>query len=155
VTGEPLPARASRAWRVAFRVLYQILRLADPLIRSALALGVPGLDGIVRVTVPGRHTGRPRRTLLTLLSVDGAWYLGHPNGPTAWTLNADAAGWLTIDPPTLTGPRVALTRLPPGPERDTVIRATWSQQPFPGNVIYRAARRHVAAVGVYYRLIPG
>jgi hypothetical protein len=35
-----------------------------------------------------------------------------------------------------------------------VIRATVHQQPFPGNVFYRAAQRHIAAVGVYHRLEP-
>ena len=155
MTGQPLDARESAAWRIAFRVLYRFLRLTDPLIRSALAVGTPGLDGIVRITVPGLQTGRPRRTLLTLLTVGDRWYLGHPNGDAAWVRNAEAAGWLEVDPPPAAGPRVAVRRLPPGPERDAVIRATWTQQPFPGNVIYRAARRHIAAVGVYFRLEPG
>ena len=35
-----------------------------------------------------------------------------------------------------------------------MIRATWTQQPFPANLLYRAAGRHVAAVGVYHRLDP-
>ncbi len=152
---EPLEPRESRFWRVAFRILYRFLRLTDPFIRSAIAMRAPGLDGIVRITVPGRRSGRTRRTLLTLLSVDGAWYLGHPNGETPWTLNAQSTGWLEVDPPPVAGPRVIVTRLAAGPERDAVIRATWSQQPFPGNLIYRAARRHIAAVGVYFRLEPG
>ena len=41
--------------------------------------------------------------------------------------------------------------LPRGPERDRAILAT-GQHPFPGNLIYRLARRHVRAVGRYYRL---
>ena len=53
-----------------------------------------------------------------------------------------------------TGPRYAVVPLRPGPERDAVIRATWTQQPFPANLLYRAAARHVAAVGTYYRLDP-
>jgi hypothetical protein len=155
VTAEPLLPRESAAWRLAFRVLYRFLRLADPLIRSALTVGTPGLDGIVRITVPGARSGRPRRTLLTLLTVGDAWYLGHPNGDASWVRNAEAAGWLDIDPPPAAGSRVAVHRLGFGPERDAVIRATWTQQPFPGNVIYRAARRHIAAVGVYFRLETG
>ena len=150
-----LPARESRAWRFAFRVFYRLLRLLDPLVRSALALGLPGLDGVVRITVPGRRSGRPRRTLLTLLRIGDTWYLGHPNGATGWTRNAEAAGWLEIDPPTAAGRRVTVSRLPSGPERDAVIRATWTQQPFPGNLIYRAACRHIAAVGVYFQVTPG
>jgi hypothetical protein len=68
--------------------------------------------------------------------------------------NGEAAGWVEVDPARSRGARQRLVRLPPGPERDAVIRATWSQQPFPADVLYRAARRHVAAVGVYHRLEP-
>jgi hypothetical protein len=146
--------RASVAWRLVFRVSYRIIRFADPLVRSALALGVRGLDGVVRISGPGRVTGRTRRTLVTLLHVDGAWYIGHPNGPTGWTRNAEAAGWVDVDPPGAAGSRFAVHRLVPGRERDAVIRATWTQQPFPANLLYRAATRHVTAVGVFFRLEP-
>lgn len=146
--------RASAAWRLVFRVSYRIIRFAEPLVRWALAVGLPGLDGVVRISVPGRVTARTRRTLVTLLHVDGAWYIGHPNGSTGWTRNAEAAGWVEVDPPGPDGPRFAVHRLPAGPERDAVIGATWSQQPFPANLLYRAAARHVAAVGVYFRLEP-
>jgi hypothetical protein len=151
---EVVRPHASAAWRIVFRVSYRLIRLADPLIRSAIALGWPPLDGIVRISVPGRATGRTRRTLLTLLHVEGAWYVGHPNGSAAWTVNAEAAGWIDVDPPGAAGPRFAVRRLPGGSERDAVIRATWTQQPFPANLLYRAAARHVTAVGVYFRLEP-
>jgi hypothetical protein len=36
-------------------------------------------------------------------------------------------------------------------ERESVIRAT-GQQPFPGNLSYRLGRRHIRAVGVFFRL---
>jgi hypothetical protein len=146
--------RASVAWRLVFRISYRIIRLADPLIRSVVALGWPPLDGIIRISVPGRASGRPRRTLVTLLHVEGAWYVGHPNGSAAWTRNAEAAGWVEVDPPGVGGPRFTVHRLDRGPERDAVIRTTWTQQPFPANLLYRAAARHVAAVGVYLRLEP-
>ena len=149
-----LPARRSTFWSLAFRAGYRILRILDPLIRSALANGLPGLDGVVELRTVGRRTGRPHRTLLTLLTVDDRWYVGHPNGSAAWIRNAEAAGWVEIDPAGPRGPRFAAVRLPAGAERDAVIRAAWSQQPFPANLIYRAARRHVAAVGVYHRLDP-
>jgi hypothetical protein len=136
--------------------MYRFLRIVDPLIRSALALGMPGLDGIVSVSVAGRRTARRRQTLLTLLTVDGRWYIGHPNGDTGWTRNAAAAGEVEIEPaPGAVGTRpFRVTRLPAGDERDRVIAATRTQQPFPGNVIYSAARRHIEAVGVYFRLEP-
>ena len=134
--------------------MYRFLRLLDPLIRSWIALGGPGLDGVVEIRAPGRRTGRERSILVTILQVDGRWYAGHPNAETAWTANALAAGEVSIDPPSADGDRFTVRRLAPGPERDAVIRATWTQQPFPANLIYRAARRHVAAVGVYHRFDP-
>jgi hypothetical protein len=126
----------------------------DPIVRSYLALGLPGLDGVVRISVVGRRTGRPRRTLVTLLHVGGEWYVGHPNGRTGWTRNAEAAGTIEIDPAPggIGGRSFAVTRLPAGPERTAVIAATRTQQPFPGNLIYRAAARHIEAVGVYFRI---
>jgi len=154
VTLPPLPARRSTAWAITFRVMYRGLRLLDPLIRSALASGSPGLDGVVRLRYVGRRTGRSRRTLVTILTVDGRWYVGHPNGPAAWVRNVESAGVVEIEPPGALGSRFGVVTLEPGPERDAVIRATWTQQPFPANLIYRAARRHVAAVGVYHRLEP-
>ena len=154
MTPPPLPARRSAAWAVAFRVMYRGLRLLDPLIRSALAIGLPGLDGVVDLRYTGRQSGRARRTLVTLLDVDGRWYAGHPNGPAGWVRNVEASGSVEIEPAGAQGSRFAVRRLASGSERDAVIRATWTQQPFPANLIYRAARRHVAAVGVYYRLEP-
>jgi deazaflavin-dependent oxidoreductase (nitroreductase family) len=151
----PLPARRSRVWAVVFRVSYRFIRLLDPLIRSWIANGAPGLDGIVELRTVGRRTGRPRRTLVTLLRVDDRFYVGHPNGTAAWLTNLLAAGWVDVEPPGAAGPRYAVDRLPPGPERDGVIRATWTQQPFPANLLYRVARRHVAAAGEYVRLVPG
>jgi len=49
---------------------------------------------------------------------------------------------------------VRAERLPDGDERDAVILATAHQQPFPGNLLYRAARPHILAVGAYFRLEP-
>ena len=144
----------SRFWRVALRLMYRFLRLMDPMIRAARARGAPGADGFVELKVPGRRSGRPRTTLLTLLSVGDEQYLGHPNGDTGWTRNVEAAGVVQIDPPGVYGGRFSAVRLQPGPERDAVITATRSQQPFPANLVYRAASRHIAAVGVYFRLVP-
>ncbi len=134
--------------------MYRFLRLTDPLIRSWRANGLAGLDGVVEVSISGRTSGRSRATLLTLLNVGGEWYLGHPNGETEWTRNAEAAGIVRIDPPAAHGSEFGVVRLTPGPERDAVISATRIQQPFPANLVYRAASRHIAAVGVYFRLVP-
>jgi hypothetical protein len=134
--------------------MYRGLRLIDPLVRSLVASGGPGLDGVVELRYVGRRTGKARHTLATVIDVDGRWYLGHPNGPAGWVRNVEAAGFVEIEPPSAQGSRFAVVRLAPGPERDAVIRATWKQQPFPANLLYRAAGRHVAAVGVYDRLEP-
>jgi hypothetical protein len=92
--------------------------------------------------------------MMTLLSLGGRWYVGHPNGEASWVRNIEAAGWVDIEPPGRHGPRFRVDRLTLGPERDAVIRATVRQQPFPANLLYRAAQRHIAAVGVYHRLEP-
>ncbi len=146
-------SKGSSFWRTALRVMYRFIRLMDPMIRASRARGAPGTDGFVELKVIGRRTGWSRTTLLTLLSVDGQRYVGHPNGATQWTRNAEAAGVVQIDPPA-GGETFSVVRLPSGPERDAVIRATRAQQPFPANLVYRAASRHIAAVGVFFRLIP-
>ena len=149
-----LRPRRSAAWSFTFRFFYRIIRLLAPLVRSAVANGLPGVNGIVEVRSVGRRSGRPRWTLLTLLSHDGAWYIGHPNGTADWIRNAEAAGWVDVEPAGAHGARHAVHRVSEGPERDAVIRATVRQQPFPANLLYRAALRHIAAVGVYDRLDP-
>lgn len=153
-TAHPLRPRRSAAWSVVWRVSYRFIRLIDPLIRSWIANDLPGLGGTIEIRSVGRRSGLPRRALLTLLSVNGAWYVGHPNGEAAWVRNAEASGWVDVEPPGRHGPRFRAVRLVDGPERDGVIRATASQQPFPANLLYRAAQRHIAAVGVYHRLDP-
>lgn len=150
----PLRPRRSVAWHYGWRALYRIVRLIDPLIRSWIANGLPGLGGVVELRFVGRRSGRSRRILITLLSHDGRWYVGHPNGEASWVRNAEASGWVDIEPPGRHGPRFSVHRLPAGPERDAVIRGTVRQQPFPGNLFYRAAQRHIVAVGVYHRLDP-
>lgn len=150
----PLRPRRSAVWSGVFRVSYRLLRILDPLVRSAVANDVPGLSGVVELRTIGRRTGRRRRNMTTLLRHEGRWYIGHPNGEAAWIRNAEASGWVEIEPPGRDGPRFSVHRLEPGPERDSVIRATARQQPFPSNLLYRAARRHIAAVGVYHRLEP-
>jgi hypothetical protein len=134
--------------------LYRLLRLVDPLLRLGWRAGFPSFDRTIEVRVPGRRSGRERRTLVTLLTVEGVPYIGHPNGAAPWTRNVEASP--TIDLVDAAGRAEAYVAMPldEGPEREAVIRATWTQQPFPGNVIYAAARRHVGCVGVYFRLAP-
>ncbi|HEY7735589.1 MAG TPA: hypothetical protein VH813_02220 [Candidatus Limnocylindrales bacterium] len=144
----------SRAWSLYFRAQYRLLRVVDPILRWWWHRSLPGLGPIVDLHIPGRRTGRRYRTLLTLLAIDDRWYVGHPNGDAGWTRNLAAAGRATLVASDGSTRDVAPIRLYGGPEREAVIRATWSQHPLPGNLVYALARRHVRATGVYLRLVP-
>ena len=150
----PLRPRRSAVWSVIWPIAYRFVRLMDPWIRSWIANDLPGLNGIVELRHVGRRTGRARRTLVTLVTDGGRWYVGHPNGEAAWVRNGESSGWVDVEPSGVGGPRFSIHRLANGPERDAVIRATATQQPFPANLLYRAAQGHIAAVGVYHRLEP-
>ncbi|MFI5262533.1 MAG: hypothetical protein ACHQZR_08270 [Candidatus Limnocylindrales bacterium] len=135
---------------MAFRALYRTLGWLDPLL--ARWWGRFGLGNVVQVTIAGRRTGVPRRTLLGLLVAEGRWYVGHPNGSAQWTLNLERAdGHLLVSWPGQQPVPFVARLLPRGPERDRAILSTW-QHPFPGDLIYRVGRRQVRAVGRYYRL---
>jgi hypothetical protein len=146
--------RGNPAWRVTWRAAYALIRLLDPLIRSYTTLGLPGLDPIVELRIRGRRTGRERGVLVTLLPLGGRAYVGHPNGAASWIRNLEATGEATLlihgEPPT----PVRAIALRPGDERTAVIRATATLQPFPANLLYRAARGHILRVGRYVRLEP-
>jgi hypothetical protein len=145
-------ARASAAWWLSLRLFYRVLRLLDPILRMwwhAFGIGITA-----ELTVRGRHSGRQRSVLVGLLHVDRHQYVGHPNGPVDWTRNLAAAGEARLAQTPGISAMLRAVPLLDGPERDSVIAATARQQPFPGNLIYRAARRHITAVGVYFRLEP-
>ena len=139
--------RRSAFWSRWLPIQYRLIRLLDPLIRVQWR-GF-GLGNVVELRVVGRRTGRPRAVLLGLLRDGDRWFLGHPNGDVPWTLNLEAAGTAEIvfKPPAAV--RVRATRLPVGAIRDRAIAST-GQHVFPGNVIYRLARRHIRAVGTYF-----
>lgn len=134
-------------------VLYGVIGFLDPLIRSAWLASGLGLRNVVELRVVGRRTGTYRRVLLTLLRDDDQWFLGHPNGDVAWTLNLSAAGTADIvfrgSPPL----PVAGRRLDPGALRDRAIAST-GQHPFPANLLYRLARAHIRAEGVFFAIDP-
>lgn len=136
----------SRAARISFKALFLIApyRLVSPLARRIRRLPY------VELVVVGRSSGIERRTVVTLFEVAGQWYIGHPNGRSNWVRNIEAAGTATIvrrrEPQ-----HVKPVILPTGDEREAVVKAT-SRQPFPGNLVYRMGRNHVAAAGCYFRL---
>jgi hypothetical protein len=139
----------SRFWRRAFNLLYRILAFVDPLVRAFWRRF--GLGNVVELEIERRNGRGPRRRLLGLLRAGDRWYLGHPNGPAGWTRDLDAAEEGTLRWPDGTAAVVRPHLLEPGEEREAAIRAT-GQHPFPGNLVYRLARGHVRAVGVFYRL---
>ena len=143
------PAR-SPLWNATFRAAYFLLRVLDPLLRGAWAAG--GLGITSRLTVRGRVTGRERSVLVGLIQVDGRWYVGHPNGEVDWTANLRIAGRGRIAPRSDLPLDFRARPLGDGPERDAVIWATAHQQPFPANLLYRAARRHILREGRYFCL---
>lgn len=147
-----MTARRSTAWRLIFRAAYALIRLIDPILRWLWLSNRLGITS--RLTVRGRRTGRERAVLVGLISVDGSWYVGHPNGEVAWTVNLQEARAARIAPAPEAEIEVAARPLEASAERDAVIVAAGQQQPFPANVLYRAARRHILSDGRYFRLNP-
>jgi len=133
--------------------MYAYIKFMDPLIRASWRASGAGLRNVVELRVAGRRTGTYRRVLLTLLLDGDGWFLGHPNGDVSWTRNLEAAeeadlvfrGQLPL--------HVRARRLPEGEERDRAILAT-GQHPFPANIVYRLARRHIRAVGTFFAVEP-
>ncbi len=115
----------------------------------ASAPGLAGRSEIVtigRQHRPGAICGRP------LFVIDGQWYVGNPNGNAQWAQNLAASGSAVIVKGRVHA-RVTAFPLADGPERDRAIRAT-SRQPPPASLVYRLGRRHISAVGTYFRLEP-
>jgi hypothetical protein len=144
------PPRASRFWRRALPAMYALIKLVDPLVRVEWRSTGIGLGNVVELRVAGRRSGRYRSVLLTLLRDGERWFLGHPNGHVAWTLNLEAAGTADLKLPRSVPMLVRARRLE-GADVDAPIRL-FDQHPFPGNLVYRAARAHIRAVGVYFEI---
>jgi hypothetical protein len=132
-----------------FLVLYRFLQVIDPLVR--LGWRWFGLGNVVELVTPGHRSGHRRSVLIGLLRSDGRWFVGHPNGWAAWTRNLEVAGAASLRFAPTRSVSVRARLLPPGPDRDRAITAT-GQHPFPGNLIYRLARRHIRAAGVFFEL---
>jgi deazaflavin-dependent oxidoreductase (nitroreductase family) len=146
-----LPApRESTFWARALPAMYSVIGFLDPLIRREWRSTGIGLGNVVELRVVGRRTGQYRSVLLTLLRDDERWFLGHPNGDVAWTLNLEAAGTADLKFPRRVPIPIRARRLQ-GAERDVAMRL-FDQHPFPGNLVYRAAQAHIRAVGVYFAL---
>jgi hypothetical protein len=129
---------------------YRTLARLDPAI--GWAWRSTGLGNVVRVSITGRRSGQERTLFLGLLHVGGERYLGHPDVGCAWTHNLDAAAGGKLERRDGTREPFAATLLEPGPERDAVLRATFTQHPFPGGPIYWLFRTNLRANGRFYRL---
>lgn len=70
-------------------------RLANVLVRGLLRAGV-GPPRTYLLTVPGRRTGHPRSTPVTLVEESGRRWLVAPYGEVGWVKNARAAGRVTL-----------------------------------------------------------
>lgn len=143
----------SLGWRIALRASYAIVRHLGPLVRLIVAADAPTFsERILELKLIGRHTGRSRTVLVTLIRLGGNWYVGHPNGRAGWLANLESSGpvWATV----LGQAPVCVESVPLtlGPERTAVIRETARQQPLLARTLYRAAQRHVLRAGVYHRL---
>jgi hypothetical protein len=140
----------SRFWRTAYRVQYRLLAWVDPLVRVFWRRF--GIGNVIELHVERRDGHGSRARLLGLLRAGGGEYVGHPNGHVGWTRDLEASGRAT-----LVWPRDRLRRevtaevVPAGDEREQAILST-GQHPFPGNLAYRLGRRHIRAVGVFFRL---
>ncbi len=70
-------------------------RISNAIVTALLRRGVK-LGGNALLTVPGRTTGEPRTTTITLLERDGQRWLGSPFGEVNWVRNLRAAGQATL-----------------------------------------------------------
>jgi deazaflavin-dependent oxidoreductase (nitroreductase family) len=75
--------------------LTPLRRLANAVIRRLVGLGV-GLPRTYLLTVPGRRSGRPRSTPVTLVEREGRRWLVAPYGAVGWVRNARAASRVTL-----------------------------------------------------------
>ena len=103
--------------------------------------------------VAGRRTGRERRLLVSLIQVGERRFVGHPNGRAAWTDNVAAAGTCTLVDRDGTAERVRMVEVSNPADRDAVIDAT-TRLPAPSGWIYRAARKHIRAIGRFFEVLP-
>ena len=133
--------------------MYAFIGFMDPLIRGSWQASGMGLGNVVELRVAGRRSGIYRRVLLTLLVDGDSWFFGHPNGDVNWTRNLEAAGTADLAFRRTAPITIRARRLGPGDERDRAIRST-GQHPFPANIVYRLARRHIRAVGTFFAIEP-
>ena len=75
--------------------LTPLRRFANVLMRLLLRLGLAPRTAML-LTVPGRRSGTPRSTPVTLIEENGQRWLVAPYGPVGWVHNARAAGHVEL-----------------------------------------------------------
>lgn len=68
-----------------------VMRLANGLVTALVKLGVKAGANVI-LTVPGRKTGLPRSTPITVVEHQGRRYVQSPYGEVDWVRNLRAAG---------------------------------------------------------------
>lgn len=71
------------------------VRISNAVVAALVRRGVP-LGGNVLLTIPGRTSGEPRTTPVTILDWDGERWLQSPFGEVNWVRNLRAAGQATL-----------------------------------------------------------
>jgi deazaflavin-dependent oxidoreductase (nitroreductase family) len=75
--------------------LTPLRRFANAMMRLLLRLGLAPRTTVL-LTVPGRRSGTPRSTPVTLVEENGQRWLVAPYGPVGWVHNARAAGQVEL-----------------------------------------------------------
>ncbi|MCA1644312.1 MAG: nitroreductase family deazaflavin-dependent oxidoreductase [Chloroflexi bacterium] len=72
-----------------------VFKAGNAFTRTLLGLGI-SFNGSTLITVPGRKTGRPRSTPITMVEFNGQRYVQSPFGSVDWVRNLRAAGQATL-----------------------------------------------------------
>src|SRR5438128_6653326 len=72
-----------------------VFKAGNVFTKSLLALGI-SFNGSTLITVPGRKSGRPRSTPITMIEFEGQRYVQSPFGSVDWVRNLRAAGKATL-----------------------------------------------------------
>jgi deazaflavin-dependent oxidoreductase (nitroreductase family) len=72
-----------------------IFKVGNVFTRSLLALGI-SMNGSALITVPGRKTGVPHSTPISMVEFEGQRYVQSPFGSVNWVRNLRAAGKATL-----------------------------------------------------------
>ena len=72
-----------------------VFKVGNVFTKTLLALGI-SFNGSALITVPGRKTGVPHSTPITMVELDGQRYVQSPFGNVQWVRNLRAAGKATL-----------------------------------------------------------